>query len=81
MAFLMVQCKHGPSDGGLIQSLATKNTLRRTSCHYISKHFTRYTHTHVVPHAKHMESFRPDEMAKRGRDDSASVPLLCSLPT
>ena len=39
----------------------------------------RYTHAHHVPHAKHMESCRLDEMAKRGRDDSASVPLLCSL--
>ena len=43
--------------------------------------FTRYTHAHHVPHVKHIESCRLDKMAKRSRDDSASVPLLCSLPT
>ena len=35
---------------------------------------TRYTHVHHVPHAEDMEN------CQNGEDNSASVPLLCSLP-
>ena len=35
-------------------------------------------HAYHVPHAKHMESCRSDEMAKHGRDDSASVKFSTS---
>ena len=55
IAFLMVQCKHGPSDGGLIQSLVLKvlseepvatasvSILVSASCNY---HFV-YMHDYV----------------------------------
>lgn len=38
-------------------------------------------HAHYVPHAKHVESCRLDEMVKHGQDDSGSLLLLWSLPT
>ena len=45
MVFLMVvQCKHGPSDGALIQSLVLKILLEETVATGSDKHFIQGQH-------------------------------------